>query len=253
MQTSALQQPGRITKQGNQLLYTIKSGDTFYKLSQKLGVTAAKLQQLNPDHQPQNLKIGSQIKIKTNLQTYTVQPGDTIWKISQQHSLNPDSVVETNLMPQPNLIFPGEIIFLPKNIKTKLYFLKFTQQNAYLIAEDRKIPVSNNPYTAVIKELINGPTKTKNAHFPIPTDTEVKGVTLKDNIAYVNFGEKIRRSNVGSAGEHLLLLALANTLTEFKKVKGVKILVEGKAVETIGGHIVLDKPLRRSLKLVKEK
>lgn len=44
--------------------YTIKSGDSFWKISQNTGVSTKKLQQLNPNLDPTDLKVGTAIRIK---------------------------------------------------------------------------------------------------------------------------------------------------------------------------------------------
>lgn len=46
----------------------IKSGDTFSKIARTLGVSAAKIQELNPGVEPTKLKIGQTIKIPTTTQ-----------------------------------------------------------------------------------------------------------------------------------------------------------------------------------------
>ncbi|GAB6137013.1 LysM peptidoglycan-binding domain-containing protein [Halanaerobaculum tunisiense] len=247
------QQPGKILKQNNQLLYTIKQGDTFYQLSRKFKTSVEGLQKLNPNQNPYQLQIGDRIKIKvsSDLKSYTVQPGDTLWQISRKNSIPLNLLTKFNPSSNPDFITPGEIILVPTKVKSKLYFIQFTQQDAHLVTEKKEISLQNNVYKNTLQELINGPTSTPNAQMPILKDTKVLGVTINNGIAHINFDEKILQANVGSASEHLLLLALANTLTEFKKIKAIKILVNGQQVETIGGHVVLNKPIYRSLNLVK--
>ena len=45
--------------------------------------------------------------------------------------------------------------------------------------------------------------------------------------------------------ESLLLDSIVYTLTEFDTIDQVQILVEGKVIESIGGHVLSNRPLRR--------
>ena len=47
--------------------------------------------------------------------------------------------------------------------------------------------------------------------------------------------------------------AIVNTLTEFAAVERVQILVEGKKVNTLFGHVDISEPLGRSVAIIKEK
>ena len=49
----------------------------------------------------------------------------------------------------------------------------------------------------------------------------------------------------------MLVGSIVDTLTEFSEVKKVQILVEGKAVDTIAGHMDTEKPLSRMTGLLK--
>ena len=48
----------------------------------------------------------------------------------------------------------------------------------------------------------------------------------------------------------MLCYAITNTLTEFKEIKRVQILVEGKKVITLSGHMDIEDPLERNKTLL---
>ncbi len=50
----------------------------------------------------------------------------------------------------------------------------------------------------------------------------------------------------GSRTEQLMIASIVSTLTQFRTVKRVTITVDGKPVDSIGGHIELDEPLTRA-------
>jgi spore germination protein GerM len=81
----------------------------------------------------------------------------------------------------------------------------------------------------------------------------LKNLTVRDHIAYVDFNDKIIKNNVGgSATEILIVAAVVNTLTEFPDIHKVQILVEGKTVETLSGHMSVGQPLSRSEGIIKK-
>ncbi len=137
----------------------------------------------------------------------------------------------------------------PNAIKMKVYFATTDAMN--LSAETfNYAPQDYTPQNALIR-LIQGP-KSSNLISVMPQGTELLGFYIKNNIAYVNFNDKLRKNyGGGSAGEILLVAAITNTLTEFDQIKKVQILVEGKKVDTIGGHIDVREPVGRSDDLIK--
>lgn len=54
-------------------------------------------------------------------------------------------------------------------------------------------------------------------------------------------------------GEALAVAAIVNTLTEFPQIRQVQILVEGKQVESLAGHVDVSRPLTRNEKLIKRR
>jgi spore germination protein GerM len=48
----------------------------------------------------------------------------------------------------------------------------------------------------------------------------------------------------------MTVYSIVNTLTEFACVKRVRLLVEGKPIQSIAGHIDIDEPLVRNLSIV---
>ena len=62
--TSTQQQTTRTTKQRVRPSYTVKLNDTLGLISEKTGVSVARLEALNPDLDPQNLIVGQKIKLR---------------------------------------------------------------------------------------------------------------------------------------------------------------------------------------------
>ena len=120
-----------------------------------------------------------------------------------------------------------------------------------LIAVKRDVKPSPDKYVAVMKSLMSGTDK-KGTVDIIPKTAKLRSVKVKDGVAKVDFSrELIKDFNGGSTGEEMLVGSIVDTLTEFSEVKKVQILVEGKAVDTIAGHMDTEKPLSRMTGLLK--
>jgi hypothetical protein len=86
----------------------------------------------------------------------------------------------------------------------------------------------------------------------LPKGTKVLGLTVNGTgTATADFSHEITDNfNGGARTEQLLLASIVNTLTEFSNIKRVAIRVDGKEVDSIGGHIELDEPLERDTELL---
>lgn len=136
-------------------------------------------------------------------------------------------------------------------VAVKVYF--GTHDAKYVVAEISMLRNDALLMQRAMEALAAGP---KNADLVpvIPKATKVRSVAVKDRTAYVDFSEEIaKRGFGGSATEILAVGAIVNTLTEFPDVEKVQILVEGKRVSTLFGHLDVYDPLSRSPGIIKGK
>ena len=98
-------------------------------------------------------------------------------------------------------------------------------------------------FESIIEELIRGPVN-KELYPTIPSDTKVNSVTIKDNLATVDFSKEIITSDEqiphSSTTEILAIYSIVNTLTNFEEIKKVKITVEGKESGQVDGLYIED-------------
>ncbi|GBG55562.1 germination protein [Sporomusaceae bacterium FL31] len=138
----------------------------------------------------------------------------------------------------------------PGTMRITIYHATKDAQN--LVPEIQVVPNSDHPAKTAIERLIAG-TKQPDLVSVVPPGTKLRGVSIKEHVAYVDFNDKLIKNNGGgSAGEVLLVAAIVNTLTEFPEVQKVQILVEGKKIDTISGHLDTSEPLSRSEKIIKK-
>lgn len=120
-----------------------------------------------------------------------------------------------------------------------------------LVAETRTVETTQDgKYKVAMESLLLG-TKAKGVVTIIPKKAKLKSVAVKDGIATVDFSEDLVKNFAGgSTGEEMLVGSIVNTLTEFPEVKSVQILLEGKKVDSLAGHLDTSKPLKRMTELL---
>jgi hypothetical protein len=89
----------------------------------------------------------------------------------------------------------------------------------------------------------------------IPAGTTVRAVFVTDaHEAYVDLGGPIATGHTGgSLGEALAVYAIVNVITvNLPDITGVQILIEGKEVDSLAGHLDLRAPLAKALDWVEK-
>lgn len=107
-------------------------------------------------------------------------------------------------------------------------------------------------YKAAVEALLAG-TDDKNLTAVFPKKTKLRKVSVSGGVAKVDFDKNLTSGFVGgSTGEEMLVGSLVNTLTEFSEIKKVQILVEGKEIDSLSGHLDLSRPVERMSELIKK-
>jgi germination protein M len=118
-----------------------------------------------------------------------------------------------------------------------LFFLKPDAANFYLKPVLYRVKNNGDMHIRALEALFAGPSKQSGLLATFPKETKVLGLSIKDGIAYVNLNQSATKLNVGSSAESLAVASIVNTLTKFPDVFRVKILIEGKEVESLAGHV----------------
>lgn len=120
-----------------------------------------------------------------------------------------------------------------------------------LIMEERRVKrqVSTSAMAEeVVKEFLRGPSNmTKSA---VPAGTRLLGIYPgNDGILYVDLSDEFRRNFQGDAlTEFLLLKGLYDSIiSNVTGVDDVKVILEGKEIESVGGHLFALYPLKDAL------
>ncbi len=142
-----------------------------------------------------------------------------------------------------------------KKINLAVYYVKTTEDDAYLVREVHQLPDTNDRARVALEELINTNPVVPGAARVLPLATEIRGINIKDGLATVDFSKEVLEANVGASGEALGIQSIVNTLTEFPEIEKVSFTVEGKTDEAMDwwGHVGLyQQPFSRNLSIVYE-
>jgi spore germination protein GerM len=120
-------------------------------------------------------------------------------------------------------------------------------EGEYLVGEKREILKKNEvkeEAKETILELIKGP---KGKLIPtLPPRTKLLTLQINDaGLAKVNFNPALSKDHPGgSSAEMMTVYSIANSLAlNFPQIKRVQILIDGKPIETIAGHLSLRQPI----------
>lgn len=112
-----------------------------------------------------------------------------------------------------------------------------------LVREERSVPRVTSVReiaSAVVNEFLSGPSGGNRG--AIPPEAGLSGVYYgNDLVLYIDFNDALRRNFEGNAeAEYFLLKALNMSLmSNVFQVEGVKVLVDGRELDSLGGHLSL--------------
>ena len=144
----------------------------------------------------------------------------------------------------PPIVEKGTVAGKKEKERAVLYFSDTNER--FLVPEKRYIPKGKNnveKVTELVKALLEG-SKTGLVD-TFPKNVNLQSVKIEGGeTVYVSFGKNLVKYHPGgSTSEMATVYSLTNTLTaNIPAVKKVKILIEGKEVESLRGHIDLRYP-----------
>ena len=112
-----------VTPPGDYIVYTVRSGDTLYKIANQYGVSVNDIIEFN-QLPSTSLSINQQLLIpngtttppQDNNVTYTVRAGDSLWKIANQYGITVDELIQANNLTNTTLQI-GDTLIIPGRIE----------------------------------------------------------------------------------------------------------------------------------------
>lgn len=161
-----------------------------------------------------------------------------------------DSTSTYNKEKLKSIILPNE-----KNnyIDLNIYFDSSKNNTDYNIAkEERLIQKEELVGEVIMNELIKGPSLNSNLKPVLPKESKLLSFSIKDGIAYVNLSQEAK-TTLTPIKEKICLDSIVNSLTQLSSVKKVKILIENKGDDSLGGNYDLSKPIAKGDSYVNKK
>jgi spore germination protein GerM len=123
----------------------------------------------------------------------------------------------------------------------KIYRVGIEHDEEVLRAIEVKVS-AKHPIESAIEKLIKHDKSSRLAN-PMPDGTRLIGLNLKNGTVTVNLSSEFTDNfHGGSEAETLIMESILRTLSQFPNVKKVRLLVEGKSIDTLG-HLDLSGPL----------
>lgn len=99
--------------------YTVKRGDTLWKIAKRYGTTVNAIVKANGIQNPDLIRVGEILKIPKEKEPsyikYTVRKGDTLWDIAKRYGTSVGAIVKINAIKDPDLIYVGEVFKILAN------------------------------------------------------------------------------------------------------------------------------------------
>ncbi len=98
--------------------YTVRYGDTLYRIAVRFGTTTWALARLNGITNPNSITAGQTICVKPGGSVpwgflYTVKCGETLYSIARRYGWSVWYLASVNHIADPNRIYCGQVILIP--------------------------------------------------------------------------------------------------------------------------------------------
>lgn len=149
-----------------------------------------------------------------------------------------------------------------KNLQLPMEKDQYISLNVYFDASqsENKIEISKDEVLVqkeeligelLVNRLIKGPSIESKLSPVLPKDTKLISFSIKNNIAIVNLSKEAQ-VKMSHGKEEACLKSIASSLTQLASVAKVKILIDNKDVEVLGGNFDISKPFGKD-ELVEKK
>lgn len=149
-----------------------------------------------------------------------------------------------------NITLPNE---KKNNIELDLYFDSSSGKTAEIAKEERLVNKEELLGEIIVQELLKGPSNVSKLKPVFPKEVRLLSFSIKDNIAYVNLSSEARVT-MSTAKEEATLRSLVNSLTQLPSVNKVKIMLDNRDTDLLGGNFDVSKPFgKEDLEMILKK
>ena|SRR5262245_10105309 len=140
-----------------------------------------------------------------------------------------------------------------RKIKAQLFYV--SDDGMRLVGVERDVPFAEQPVDQA-REILTAQIAPVSAPLvsAVPAGTVLRALFLTNGQAYVDLSRDVATAHPGgSLNEMLTIYTIVHALTfNLPAVTAVQLLVDGKEVDTLAGHVDLRRPLSKNLQLAIE-
>ncbi len=125
---------------------------------------------------------------------------------------------------------------VPETMTIGIYFVRVVEGQEQVEMVEREIPHTVATGRAAIEELLQGPTSQEEAEgfsTSINEGTELQSIDIQDNVAFVDFNERLEEGVAGSAWVTAIREQIEKTLLQFGTIEEVVISIEGRTEDIL--------------------
>jgi spore germination protein GerM len=152
----------------------------------------------------------------------------------------------------PEQTSPPEAPAIPR-ISATLYFASADARGLVEVSQEVPFAEGTVAQARALLEALLAATPPEPLISTIPEGTTLRGVFVSDrNEAFVDLDSSVReRHPGGSMNELFTVYTIVNTVTtNLRDVQSVQLLIDGREVDTLVGHVDLRRPLRKNEALI---
>lgn len=142
-------------------VYIVESGDTFYSIAIKFGVTVDELVAANPQTDPNMLSIGAEVTIpglegvQGKLITQTIPLGETLRSLRIRNQIGPAQMAGLNHLTSPAEVFAGASLIVPQVDNPRPLVSRFLLSNGTSLLQTATQAKANPWLAAEINQVEN--------------------------------------------------------------------------------------------------
>lgn len=125
----------------------------------------------------------------------------------------------------------------------ELYFMEITETEFKLGSETRNFEGVQPDLMPVMEAWLKGP-KSPELSRIVSEEVRLLDGFVRNSVAYLDFSPDITQADMGSELESVLIQSIVLTATQVKGVEAVQIIVEGENIESLAGHMLINKPVK---------
>lgn len=120
-------------------VYVVQSGDTFYSIAVKFGVTIDAIVQANPEIDPNFLSVGTEVVIpglegvRGRLMAKTIPLGETLRTLTIRYQVSESQLMKLNRITSPAEVYAGASLIIPEVENTQ------PPQSSYLLGDNQSL------------------------------------------------------------------------------------------------------------------